>query len=157
MIHEICYQLSRVIFMRRMLEAKSCKTGKCSPCWKLTLAKRDRFRLTRGQVWARCSSSSPASGANDRPLFRNSPLSPFPLLLENATYANIIFLFQSIWRNTLRKNAIQEHLELMIVHKDPSSPRPHLFFPWSVLFLISHFCIISTTFWQFSLNLDISY
>ena len=98
------------------------------------------------------------SGANNRLLFRNSLLSPpFSLLLENATYANIIFLFQSIWRNTLRKNAIQEHLELMIVHKDPSSPRPHLFFPWSVLFLISHFCIISTTFWQFSLNLDISY
>ena len=101
---------------------------------------------------------SRASKANDRPLFTNSPLSPpFSLLLENATYANIIFLFQSIWRNTLRKNAIQEHLELMIVHKDPSSPRPHLFFPWSVLFLISHFCIISTTFWQFFLNLDISY
>ena len=47
------------------------------------LQKMDWWGLTWGQVWARCSSSSAASGANDRPLFTHRPP---PLLLFPSTH-----------------------------------------------------------------------
>ena len=43
----------------------------------------DWWGLTWGQVWARCSSSSAASGANDRPLFTHRPP---PILLFPSTH-----------------------------------------------------------------------
>ena len=121
--------------------AKSWKSGNCSPCLKLTLKKRDCFWLPRGQVWARCSSSSPPSGANDRPLFTYSSLLPPPPFSVQLVLPCDISIFAHA--TNMRKHVEKDHdsrasgaNDRPLLTHSPLPPPPysaHHFFPYNIL------------------------
>ena len=80
------------------------------------LQKMDWWGLTWGQVWARCSSSSAASGANDRPLFTHRPP---PLLLFPSTH--LVFP----WSLVYAKNYISRFSAVKLL-ESPCPPAAYL-------------------------------